>query len=60
MDKGTEQKECRKFFEDWLQAYAEHLHLVRQGRQLDLVQPDVCKPPVAVKKASASGKPTNA
>lgn len=40
-----EKKECRKYFEDWLSAYANHLHMVRQGTAHDLVHPDASKPP---------------
>jgi hypothetical protein len=39
--------ECRQFFEDWLRAYADHLHLVRQGPRIDLISPDAAKPPVS-------------
>ena len=34
------QKEREKIFADWLSAYANHLHMVRQGKGIDLVQPD--------------------
>jgi len=44
-----DKKESRKFFEDWLRAYADHLHLVRQGHSPDLVRPAAVKPAVSVK-----------
>jgi hypothetical protein len=49
-----DRKECDKFFEEWLRAYAEHLHLVRQGPRLDLLQPAEPKAPASTQK---SGEP---
>jgi hypothetical protein len=49
-----DRKECDKFFEEWLRAYAEHLHLVRQGPRLDLLQPAEPKTPASTQK---SGEP---
>ena len=40
-----DKKERAKYFEDWLSAYANHLHTVRQGKVDDLVRPDASKPP---------------
>lgn len=42
-----EKNERLKFFEEWLRAYADHLHLVRQGTRVDLVQPADSKPPLS-------------
>jgi hypothetical protein len=57
-------KESRKFFEDWLSAYADHLHLVRQGARIDLVRPDASKHPHPADKRTGGNspkhKPTNA
>lgn len=44
-----DKKECRKYFEEWLRVYADHLHLVRQGHTADLVRPDASKLPAAEK-----------
>ena len=59
-----EKKECLTFFEDWLRAYADHLHLVRQGLAADLLRPDVSKPPISEKtnegKVIPMRKSTNA
>lgn len=62
MDKN----QTRKFFEDWLRAYADHLHLVRQGPRIDLATPNAAKPPVSaasnqknVNTSAASGKSTS-
>lgn len=54
--------ESRKFFEVWLRAYSDHLHLVKQGNRVDLIMPDAAKPPVSATKIDASlpnRKPTN-
>lgn len=40
-----DKQESRKFFENWLRAYTDHLHLVRQGPSADLVRPDAANPP---------------
>lgn len=44
-----EKSERLRFFEEWLRAYADHLHLVRQGTRVDLVQPADSKPPISAK-----------
>ena len=53
MDKS----ERRQFFEDWLRAYSDHLHLVRQGPRIDLVCPDTAKPPVSTAKMADASVP---
>jgi hypothetical protein len=45
-----DRKECDKFFEEWLRAYADHLHLVRQGSRLDLVRPAEPETPLSTQK----------
>lgn len=44
----------RQFFADWLRAYADHLHLVRQGPRLDLVTPEATKPVVPATRMADS------
>jgi hypothetical protein len=50
--------ESCKFFENWLRAYADHLHLVRQGHRVDLVTPDAAKPPVSATKIADISVPS--
>lgn len=52
-----DKKECRKFFEEWLRAYADHLHLVRQGHTADLIRPAASKPPTAEKAIHSTVTP---
>lgn len=40
-----DKKERAKHFEDWLSAYTNHLHMVRQGTAHNVVHPDPSKPP---------------
>ena len=50
-------KDPRKYFDEWLAAYSDHLHMVRQGRCIDLVQPQSPKPPIAVSGEKSAEKP---
>ena len=50
------QKDVRKFFDEWLSAYSHRLHMVRQGRGIDLVQPESPKPPIAVSTEKSADK----
>ncbi|HEY6348921.1 MAG TPA: hypothetical protein VI636_05880 [Candidatus Angelobacter sp.] len=38
----------QSFFDKWLTAYSQHLHIVRHGSKVDLVQADASKPPLPV------------
>lgn len=40
-----------KFFEQWLRAYADHLHVVRHGTRLDLIQHTDSKAPLPAKES---------
>jgi len=42
------QKDSRTYFEEWLSAYCDHLHIVRQSTQVDVVKPTPSQPPLAV------------
>jgi hypothetical protein len=55
-------KEREKFFEEWLRAYTDHLHLLGQGPRVDLVKAPDSAPPVSVTESGATlphSKPTN-
>jgi len=57
------QKDSRTYFEEWLSAYCDHLHIVRKATQVDEVQPATSKPPLAVSaekntEAPAQRKPS--
>jgi hypothetical protein len=57
------QKEREKIFADWLSAYADRLHMVRQGKGIDLARPDCStKPPLPADKSTggSSTKSKNA
>lgn len=41
------EKDACTFFDKWLSEYSDHLHMVRQGRGIDLAQPESPKPPVS-------------
>jgi hypothetical protein len=38
------QKDPRTYFDEWLTAYSDHLHMVRQGAGVDFVQPTAPTP----------------
>ena len=42
------ENDCRKYFEEWLTAYSDHLHMVRQGTGIDAVQPNAAQSPIGV------------
>lgn len=46
----------QSFFDKWLTAYCDKLHLIKRGSPVDLVQPDASKPPLAVSSENA-GEP---
>ena len=52
------QKDPRKYFDEWLTAYSDHLHLVRQGTCVDLTQPTAVKPPMGVAGDKSQDSPT--
>jgi hypothetical protein len=47
----------QSFFDKWLTAYCDKLHLIRRSSPVDLVQPDAPKPPLAV-STEKSGETT--
>lgn len=56
----------QSFFDRWLTAYCDKLHLVRRSSPVDLVQPESPKPPMPVSSESSADtalkppKPTSA
>lgn len=52
------QKDLRTCFEEWLTAYRDHLHTVRQGTCVDLTQPKAAKPPMGVGVDKSQEGPT--
>ncbi|HEY6248923.1 MAG TPA: hypothetical protein VI685_03120 [Candidatus Angelobacter sp.] len=54
------------FFDKWLSAYSDRLHVVRRGSPIDLAQPEAPKPPLSVSSdksgetSSAPPKPNSA
>ena len=52
------QKDPRTCFEEWLTAYRDHLHMVRQGTCIDLTQPTAAKPPMGVAGDKSKDSPT--
>jgi hypothetical protein len=42
------EKDCRTYFEEWLTAYSDHLHLVRQSKGVALTQPQTATPAIGV------------
>ncbi|HKD14992.1 MAG TPA: hypothetical protein VKE71_10635 [Candidatus Angelobacter sp.] len=50
-------KDPRKYFDEWLTAYSDHLHMVRQGRCIDLAQPESPKPPIGISSEKSADKP---
>jgi hypothetical protein len=34
-----DRKDPQKFFDEWLNAYSDHLHMIRQGMHVDIVEP---------------------
>lgn len=38
----------QSFFDKWLTAYCDKLHLIRRSSPVDLIQPDATKPPLTV------------
>ena len=53
-----DQKERGKIFADWLSAYANHLHIIRQGKGIDLVRPDASTQTPLPADKSAGGTST--
>lgn len=58
-------KDPQKFFDEWLTAYSDRLHLIRKGMHVDMVEPKENKPPLhrtANKKSDTTHKhkPTGA
>ena len=47
----------QSFFDKWLTAYCDKLHLIRRTSAVDLVQPDASKPPLAVSSEKAGDMP---
>lgn len=43
----------QSFFDKWLTAYCDKLHLIRRSSPVDLVQPDASKPPLTVSSENA-------
>ena len=48
-------KDPQKFFEEWLTAYSDRLHMIRQGMRIDFVEPKENKPPVPAKNKKTDG-----
>jgi hypothetical protein len=42
-------KDPQKFFEEWLTAYSDRLHMIRQGMRIEFVEPKENQPPVPAK-----------
>jgi len=38
----------QSFFDKWLTAYCDKLHVIRRSSPIDLMQPDAPKPPLSV------------
>jgi hypothetical protein len=45
-----DEKDPCTFFDQWLTAYSDRLHRVRQGMHIDIVTPQETKPPLPVTK----------
>jgi hypothetical protein len=52
-----DRKDPCTFFEQWLNAYSDHLHMVRQGQGIDLVAPQESKPPLPANKNETINEP---